>query len=542
MKITRCWMFLSVILACCTNPLKDVEVQISTNIIHFSALLEVQDGNGNPLSDINVVVSGQDAEKIYTLGGTRNFNVQGGILTLGLHPDSDPEPGMELRFSIRLDKAGYLSQLISVYMMEGQEQQIIPVNMLPLASAPGGVAVATPGIPLQGGLLPAEVTISSGAQNGVAEETMVTLPGNTTFKDNAGVTIVGELLEATIIHVKPSNPAALNYFPGGSLISDNVIQAPNTAPVAGVFNPAALANVEMRIGSQEVKTFSQPVTIAMQLDPLFYNMTTGALVKAGDQLSIYSYETATGIWRFESMGTVVNISGQLTVVFQTDHLSWFQVCNFIGSCPNTQSFLLNGGWMTAGIKYSLTIEAMMANKVILTKKTDITTKDNIIKINRLPLTGTTIRIRNETGEILATHSLAGSCTPLTTITLNRPSVVNRKVTMQLYVRCPNKTAAVGVLPTFYLYYREARPTIDVSGYKLLGVVEKGYISTTMLTSGTVAYDFKAVWGDIVKYSHNKVVAADNSATVGEGEGEVIGVIDPQNNLEMLKEKCKEYGL
>ncbi|GEP96912.1 hypothetical protein [Chitinophaga cymbidii] len=540
MKYKLYLLLLSVLLLQCQNPLQDVEIQISTDILHYTTLVQVEDGNGNPVSNLTVAITGQDADQIYNLAGTKTFLLQSGVLGLGVHPRSDPEEGMPVMFNIELSGTGFLTQNIPMTIHKGQLQQVIKTDVLNIREAPAGIAVATPTAPLQGGATAEEVTLETAPQNQATEVTKITMPAATQFQDAGGNTLAGGQLGAVIAHVDPSKESALRIFPGGGLISNNV-QTP-TGNTAGTFIPAGLVNIDMSVGGVAVKHFSQPITVGIQIDPSFTNMNTGGIVKAGDELSIYSYETGAANWKYEGNGTVEMIDGKPTVAFETTHLTWFMVGNFVSSCPSYQSLTLTGTWLTAGIKYPMVVEAMVAGKVVASVNADISVSENTVRMNNLPEQGVSIRVKNENGEILAMRAITGSCSSVNTITLSRPSVINKKVTMQLHVRCPNNVATIGVLPTFYLYYRLAKPTADVSGYKLLGVVEKGFISTTALTPGTVGYDFKAVWGDQVKYAHNKIVAADNTATVGDGEGELIGEIDPANNLQMLQEKCKEFGL
>lgn len=520
--------------------MQDVEIQVSTDIIRYSTLLQVEDGNGNPVSNLTVNITGLDADNIYNLAGTKTFVLQGGILGLGVHPHNDPREDLPVSFNIELSGPGYLSQNIPMTIHKGQLQQIVKTDVLNIYKAPAGIAVATPTAPLQGGATATEITLETTAQNEATEVTKITVPAATQFQDAGGSALIGNQVSAVIAHVDPSKETALNIFPGGSLISTNV-QTEN-GNMAGTFIPAGLVNIDMSVGGVAVKNFSQPISVALQIDPAFTNMNSGTVIKAGDMLGIYSYETTTGQWKFEYNEEVQLIDGKLTVVFETSHLTWFMAGSFVTSCPTFQSITLTGTWLTPGIKYPMTVEAMLAGKVVASVQADISIADNLVRLNNLPEQGVSIRVKNENGEVLAVKAITGLCNSVSSISLARPGVINKRVTMQLYVRCPNNVASIGVLPTFYLYYRVAKPTADVSGYKMLGVVEKGFISTTALTPGTVNYDFKAVWGDQVKYAHNKTVAADNTATVGDGEEELIGEIDPMNNLQLLKEKCKEFGL
>src|SRR5690606_13947288 len=170
----------------------------------------------------------------------------------------------------------------------------------------------------------------------------------------------------------------------------------------------------------------------------------------------------------------------------------------------------------------------------------ITRGDSIIALMNLPVSGVKLVIRKGNGDILAESALA-DCGQTTAIQLPNPSdPTGTTSTLQLYVRCPGQTSVITLLPTFQMFYRESGTT----EFKYLGSVSNGYLRTTLLKTDGTKYDFKAIWNERVKIVGNHTIKVDNTDTVGEAPGDILGDHTPLTNLAILTEECnkllKEY--
>lgn len=521
----------------CENPLKDVNILVSSEILKYTTILQVSDTEGDPLSDLTVTVKGRDAAYIYNLEGRKQFNLNGGLLGLGIHPEHEPTPGSPIVFQLELSGAGYLTQVIPVRINAQQFSSVNAISMMDLSAAPAGVTVYTPTVALSNGTLTEPVTINTPLSNASEQSVQITLPAGTQFLDESGNVLTGNELTATIINSDTDKPDALKIFPGGSLATDNIIPAGSSSATSGVFNPAALTSVEFFLNGIPIKHFSQPIQITQQLDPNFHNVTTNASVAAGDQLAVFSYSTGEAQWQYQQEATIVAEGGNLLSTFSTDHLSWFLSGNFLQACAQPATVQLEASWFDSGVSYPLTFEAIVAGKVAASFVLSVSTDNRSAQFNYLPTQGVTIRVRDDRGALLGEQTLNTTCGSTTSISLSDPdTVTDPTVTLQLYVRCPGQSELITVLPTFYLYYREAGSS---DNFTLLGVVTNGFLSTQLLTTETAAYDFKAVWGSEVKMVNNKTVQADNSGTVGIQPGDIIGEKAGATNLSILTEKCNE---
>jgi len=528
----------------CQDPLKDIEINVSTNIIHYSSMLQIEDGNGNAVNNLNVELTGRDAGSIYNLAGLKEFHIEGGLLGLGVHPQADPTTDKSVEFTLILSGNDIITQLVPLTITEGQMHSVQTINVLKKSDAPLGVSVQSPTVILENNTISGSKTVSTTNENETSNITNVTMTDGTKFQDESGKDVTGGELKTVLVNLDPSKESALAVFPGGSLTANNVIAEGQTQVSAGSFIPASIANIEFTVGSTSIKKFNKPIQIAMQLDPEFVNVNTGNVLGTGEQIGVYSYETTTGQWKFEKNVAVEKVNGKLVANFETTHLTWYMVGNYVSACTSPVVLNLNASWMQTGVTYPLKVDAMLAGKVIGSVQVSASTTNTSVKIANLPLssTGVSIHISTLDGQVLTAAGGVtlpqNGCAAAHSIAISQPANTAPKVTLQLYVRCPGNGDVINVLPTFYLYYRETKSSSDASGFKLLGVVTNGFLSSTLLKAGTAEYDFKAVWGDKIKYANTKTLQVDNSATVGTQPGDIIGEKAGAVNLQMLTEACK----
>jgi len=521
----------------CQDPLKDVNVVVSSAVIRYSTLLEITDGLGKPAKNVTVTITGPDAEYIYNLDGYKQFTLNDGLLGLGVHPKHEPTETDPVTFSVRLSGEGYVTQVIPVQITSGQHSGLHAISLLRPDAAPPGVTVYRPSAALEDGQLAETLTISTPLTGPSEQAAQITLPAGTQFLDENGKPLQGGQLSAQIINVDTDKEEALSIFPGGQLATTGVYPAGSNAPVSGVFNPAAVTSIEFFVDGQPVRRFSQPIVVSQQIGSDFQHGITGLPVQAGDVLDVYSYTLADARWVYEREAVVSQADGQLYATFEIDHLSWYLNGNFTTSCPEPTTVTLQASWFDANITYPLTVEAVMAGKVVQRFTASVNTNNNSLRFNDLPADGVSIRVMDDRGAVLAEQPLAG-CGGTTAINLADPeTVADPTVTLQLYVRCPGQKEVVDVIPTFYLYYRQRGTGMD---WEFLGIVVNGFISTKMLIPDeNVRYDFKAVWGNEVKIVGDHAVKQDNSGTVGTEPGDIIGEHAGATNLAMLSEKCDE---
>ncbi|TJZ59874.1 hypothetical protein FAZ15_13340 [Sphingobacterium olei] len=522
----------------CESPLKDFNLVISSEVIKHSATLQVRDTGNEPVNNVTIKLLSGDTEDIYNLSGYKDFKLNGDMVTFGVDPKRTPTAANPITFRIEISGAGYLTQVVPVTIAD-VSTGIQPVQLVKPTEVPDGVEVIVENIQLgANGTLAAATTIVLDKEGeGTKGNIDISLPAGLQFRDASGNAIVGGVLTANVSSIDASDPAALALFPGGKLTSDAVV-GPNGETQSGTFNPAATTVIKMSVGGTSVRQFSAPIAISMGINPDFVDATTGQPVMAGTQLSIYSYDESdpNAVWKYEKNATVTGSAATgYSLNFDIDHLTTFVAGNFVASCDPVSTIDFTADWMAQGFTYPLVVQAVQHGNVIASSTFSISESNKTAALAYLPANaGVQIVVRNNDGDIVAQAPLA-ACGSATTINLPDPNpVIEPKVTLQLYVRCPGQTNVLTVLPTFELQYRIA----GTGTFEYLGQVTNGFLQTTLLKSDGTRYDFRAVYNDRVKVVNNKTVNEDNTGTVGIGANDIIGEKAGATNLAILTEECK----
>ena len=551
----------------CTDALKDVQITVNSKVFKYTTLFEVSGSSGADMQDATVTLTGEDASRIFNMNGYQDFKISGGVLAFAVDPNNLPTEDHPVAFNVIIKKSGYSTVNIPVEITIADSSAMHYVVMINRASPPTGVESKSNTLKLQNGKVIKDTVIyvGPGTCTCTTGKTTVGLKAGTAFKTGDGTILGSELssIQITSLYVETSSNDALQVFPGGDLTQKKV-QVEGGEFQAGTLLPAGLIELSMTGAGKEIKGFTTPIDITIRLNPDYINPETKDPVKAGDQLKVFSYSTDKGYFQFETEATVEDLGGNLSVHFPVDHLSWFMVGDFIKACNSSiatvlsnnaamvsLAFKIQAAWLATGVTTPVTIKVYSTkdggtNPDLLIYTLSGTIMDGQqLATSIIPGMPIIIKVFDAFGNQMFSGNVSDPCSLATTLgseggvdlPLNQTDATsNAKTTMQLYVRCPNNKNPITVLPTFYLYFKDAGASDDT--YKLVGMVTNGYITTNLL-SVNKRYDFKAIWGNTVKVVHDKSVLADNTATVGDnqGAGELIGTKAGATNLEMLKENC-----
>ena len=147
-------------------------------------------------------------------------------------------------------------------------------------------------------------------------------------------------LKSQIVFFPPTEQS-LNSFPGG-LESSNITDTSGNALKQGTLAPAGWVNISMKIGNTDVKNFSTPIVVNMELDPKTINPNTDAPYNQGDSINIYSKSEGDENWVLESVSGIIKNpnTGKLEVPMQVSHLSVWAAANFSVACGTPFSLTL----------------------------------------------------------------------------------------------------------------------------------------------------------------------------------------------------------
>jgi hypothetical protein len=519
----------------CDKVTQDLDLIVNADVIRYSVLLQVTEPSGALPANLSISVTGEDANAIYDISGNKDLVISNGMITLGVHPRNEPTETDPIRFSVKLSGANHLATTIPVTIKKDQFNQIKTGTILKLSAAPATVAVVNKTVTLAPNGTSAEpITISNPVTASTPVETKVTVPANTQFLSAAGTPITSGALTMTTINYNTQSATMASLFPGGNLNATDVT-GPNSSKISAFFLPAGFTSINMKVGNTEVKKFSTPISISMELNAAFKLQGSATPIKAGDKIGIWSYSEDTGKWTYEKEGTVAVVNGKPSVSFTTDHLTVYSAADHVvtTNCVSPR-LVYDAVWLNSDTQ-PMTVEAWNDELTIkYYAKTVIMKHDLEDELADLPTLATRYKVLNGRDEVIASGRIASPCLGgKPKINLPAPAAAVVGVTLSLTVKCPEKGTVTP--PDFYLFYK---PTgAPNSAYKLLGVVTKGKISTTLLDVGTT-YDFKAQWGSREKVvGGHKITSKDMSTVVGVNDN--LGSVVPDQNRAILIEECSK---
>ena len=520
----------------CRNPAYEVNVLFDAQVITYKAGLQLKDANGAALpGNIDVTVTGTDAGSIYDFSGTKKIYAPNGVITLGVHPKEIPTASKTLSFNVIIKIPGYEEKNIPMTIAVNQfSQDIKGITMVKTTVPTPYTSVAVKDFPLgAGGATTAVSSFATPSTAAVPQTTSISIPVGTTFKDANGNVLTGGSLTAQAINFDAGDPALVSLFPGGDLSAANVVGPDGTTGEA-FFSPAGFTDITMFVGGVEVRQFSTPINVSIQVDPAFKMNGAATAIKAGDLLQVYSYQVSSGQFKYEAeVAATVDAAGKLAIPFTTNHLTKFIVGEVFSkkSCTIPEVTFI-APWLQANSTVvSIEVLTLDGAKRLAYTESQVVFNGTKVSFDDLPPFAVSYIIRQGTTTIAAgniTDPCAGNDF---SVTLPNPALPVDLVTLLLNVKCPQGQITV---PNFDLYYKAVGA--PDSQYTLLGTVTNGSIKTTLLKVGT-SYDFRAFWGNTVKTVGNRpITTADMSETVGEND--FLGSKSPQYNKSLLIEACK----
>jgi hypothetical protein len=518
MRFLLVFLFAGIFCSSCNNPVDNITVNIDGNVIHYKATIILSDPTGAGLPALTVKITGKDSASVYDYAGLKAIKVVNGVITLGIHPDLEPTSTRDVQFNVVVSGVNYEPRVIPVTITAGQYNQTFNVSVLKTSATTVNASVKTKSMALTTGKLTLADTLVTALTTAITERTTVILAAGTEFKGTTGALIKSTPLAETIVHYNTRSADILSLFPGASFSSLNVTgQNGSTGPAFLI--PAAFVNVDMTVGAQDVSSLSLAFKVSQEINPDFKPVATGQKVKAGDQLSIYSYNYTTGRWKYETTATVAaDKYGKLAVTYTSLSPNGFFAGDVLQTlaCKNT-SFKFIGPWLEKGSQ-PLNLEIWSADGSMKLATKEVQVSDGTQQaITGLPALAMSYKIRTTaTNEILAQGDIADPCLgEMINVTLTPPAGVINNITLKLIVNCPGKGTISP--PDFDLFYK-----LSSSGtYQLLGTVQNGVLNTTLLKIGTT-YDFRVNWGAETTTVKSRTITA-NDSTSGSGTGQTLSI-------------------
>ncbi|MEJ5993339.1 hypothetical protein WG904_02825 [Pedobacter sp. Du54] len=338
-NITAAFALIITLFAGCKNPAEDVQIVVNTDIFKSPTLIQFV--NGNPLLDgpkvFTVQITGPGASLVRTPTGSREFKTAEGSLNLVLDRSANPTPANPVKFTIIANATGFAPTYQDIEITSETDPKIYQVRMTEYANPMAGSTSVVATSPISNGTTSADIKFSTIPNAGMPQKSDITIPTGTGLLDATGQSVGGAQLEARIIHSAKAADGTFANLPGGGYAS-NVIGT-NGQPVPGgvYFDPVGVVSINMFANNKEIKSFTKPVIIDMEVNNDIINPTTNQPIKENETVAMYSLNTATGQWKAEGDATFVkNTAGVLVARMPITHLSdWAYIFPASAGCPTT---------------------------------------------------------------------------------------------------------------------------------------------------------------------------------------------------------------
>lgn len=351
-----------------TDPLENIRVILNTKERPTTVSFIFRDSETNePVgfnseNQVQITLSGRDRNLIIDLlnrevGGIR---AEQGFVSFAIRDDVIPSEGNPVEFLLVAQAEGYISTSRQV-LLTNKGSNAFEMIMVSRDNLPSGVSGGRTGnlgnTSAQTGTA-SEIIIDSGAI-GRDIPARVRIAEGTIMLDRSGNALNGAV-EADIFHFNSTDPASLQSFPGGfaarvanfddlASVTRQPASLQNTDNQTVFFTTGGFLSLEITVGGQQVRTFSQPIEIEMELDDNAFDQT-GTPVSPGSEVPIWSYDRDTGEWSFESYVVISSAkNGGLALNFRATHLSWWNIDWYGPSCVyGTRVNLLNSNQQLRG--------------------------------------------------------------------------------------------------------------------------------------------------------------------------------------------------
>ncbi|SFH34871.1 hypothetical protein [Pedobacter insulae] len=442
----------------CKNPVENVDIIVNTDVFQSPIMVRfvnAKTGATNNPQDFEVNISGQNADLVVTNTGGKDFEASRGFLQLALAENAAPSETNPIKFTISANVPGFAptTQNITVTSATEPLQYIVQLVEYANPAAGTGVVVATRNI--TNGTATTEMVLTTATNPAMPEKSNITIAAGTSFLDGAGQVINANQIEAKVVHYGPSNPESVAAFPGG-FYAGNAVGANGQAINGGVvFVTGGFLAIDIYAGNKEVKGFSKPIVVEMEVSNTLINPNTGAVVKENETIPLWSLNEETGQWTLEGTTTFVkNNAGKLVAKMNVSHLSYWNFDWYYGTCGN------NGGTLTIKAPkfsnsqyYKLYVVTANGGKtnypgsIYLANGTE--TKKTLLNLPSGK--GKFVLYDNSNKLIAESQEYANLCGQSTTLTIPEgtpPDIVD--VSLNIQVKCSSKKIATGLNAFVYV--------------------------------------------------------------------------------------------
>lgn len=533
-----------------------LNLNINADLLRVPVSLQIVDANTlTAPENATVEVSGPDAEKVYSTVGKRDLVVNAGIIDFAMDKNEAPTPENPLEFSVRITAPGYVPTVQTYFIEDIEEQQQLRAMIIDRAAPPSGIVTGSAGFAgnLEGTANPVTLTVESSSE--VPGSAELLFPSGTQFFNVNGAQLTGSVT-AQAAYFDSESQEALDAFPGG-LVAQNVKDEEGNVMEPVQFETAGFAAINLTVGGEEIRSFSQAVPVVMGLNPATINPETDAPIAMGDEIPFWSLDEVSGEWAREGVATVSEENGALVAKFDITHLSYYNLAWGKRACRratmNIQSNIPkihqgNGLNSHLGSDY----EYFKVTVYRASNDSRLFSRGNIgpfyngqrMVFRNAPDFDVYAEISRGSywcNEVIVTTEIFNFCDE-GTLSIDIPAPNDRlKVDAKISGVCSGADRSVEIRPSGYLLYKKS----NCESYDFLGYFVNGRFVNRKLEIGET-YDFGVVYGNDEYFFEGVTI----ESRTFEYDGQIFSVeIDSNNeiNIDMTEipipdDICSSFGL
>lgn len=313
--------------ASCKKPTENVDINIETgSLVKAPLLIRFQNADASVNEDINdftVKITGRDSALVEMDGGGNSFKVSHGMLPLNLNRNANISKENPITFTITATPNGFVPVSQTV-VIKADEIKIIPIDLISYAKPPEGTSVLIKNTALNAGVSN-ETTLEILPSASLSQRAKLHIPQGTQMLDENGDIIDASSMKSSIVQFGTNTPSLVNSFPGRQYSQNTLDEDGNLIRNGVNFVTAGMLAINMTAGNKQVKRFSKPVDMEIELPNNLENFEKGVAVKEGDVIPLWSYNENNGVWKAERTAEVIRENGKLVAKAKINHLSYWNL-------------------------------------------------------------------------------------------------------------------------------------------------------------------------------------------------------------------------
>jgi hypothetical protein len=315
--LTLCLLITSCDFQKVTDLQEDFEIKVSAEPVLSKISFKIFDANAGKdiASSVKIDFTGPDADKIYTVNGSKSLKVENGFITVGINRNFPVSKENPLTVTASISADGYMPKE-RVVTFDGDDIREVQVSLLKQDELPESTVLEKVTQGLSGNATTSEISVSVTSNRNSEETSDFTLPTGTTFYDEDDNLITGTSLTADLqifdsessneedTPTEEQNPESFNSgeneFPGGLNLDGDFSKSEtkngslNKKLVQNYLVPVtSLGCYYLYVNGRRVYRFSNPLLVRNYIYRNAINPITGLPVKLGDAVSVFYYNRST---------------------------------------------------------------------------------------------------------------------------------------------------------------------------------------------------------------------------------------------------------